>query len=77
MTKKDYIKIAEILKQGNAHLNFVGKNWHSNDDKSYAINVFFNIIVEGFSKILAEDNSKFDKNKFKKAISTASHKHLS
>ena len=66
MTKKDYLKITEVLKQGNAHLDFHGKCWARDEDKEYAKSVFLNIVVEGFCKMLAGDNPRFDRDKFKK-----------
>ena len=52
MTKKDYIKIASVLKTANDNRDY------------YDIEDVFNILIDDMCDVLKADNSRFDKNKF-------------
>jgi hypothetical protein len=52
MTRKDYIKIANVLKTANDNRDY------------YAIEDIFNILIDDMCEVLKADNSRFDKNKF-------------
>jgi len=52
MTRKDYIKIASVLKTANDNRDY------------YSIEDVFNILIDDMCEVLKADNSRFDKNKF-------------
>ena len=52
MTRKDYIKIASVLKTANDNRDY------------YAIEDIFDILINDMCDVLKADNSRFDKNKF-------------
>tara|TARA_R100001126_G_C4709089_1_gene93881 strand:+ start:34 stop:213 length:180 start_codon:yes stop_codon:yes gene_type:complete len=52
MTRKDYIKIANVLKTANDNRDY------------YAIEDVFNILIDDMCEVLKADNNRFDKNKF-------------
>tara|TARA_R100000315_G_C5179448_1_gene103988 strand:+ start:197 stop:418 length:222 start_codon:yes stop_codon:yes gene_type:complete len=52
MTRKDYIKIASVLKTANNNRDY------------YAIEDVFSILIDDMCEVLKADNSRFDKNKF-------------
>jgi len=52
MTRKDYIKIASVLKTAN------------NNRDHYAIDDVFNILIDDMCNILKADNNRFDVDKF-------------
>jgi len=52
MTRKDYIKIASVLKTANDNRDY------------YSIEDIFNILIDDMCDVLKADNSRFDKNKF-------------
>ena len=52
MTRKDYIKIANVLKTANDNRDY------------YAIEDIFDILINDMCDVLKADNSRFDKNKF-------------
>ena len=52
MTRKDYIKIANVLKTANDNRDY------------YAMEDVFNILIDDMCEALKADNSRFDKNKF-------------
>lgn len=57
MTRKDYVKIAEVL-WGTAPHDFEGEDVRGQ----------FNEIVDDFCIMLGEDNSNFNKDKFKEEV---------
>lgn len=58
MSRKDYIKIAAVLKE-------VGQDSHEYAD--WTPEKWYHQLVERFADMLAEDNSRFDYYKFKNA----------
>ena len=52
MTRKDYIKIASVLKTANDNRDY------------YDMEDVFNILIDDMCEVLKADNSRFDKNKF-------------
>jgi len=52
MTRKDYIKIANVLKTANDNRDY------------YSVEDVFNILIDDMCEVLKADNSRFDKNKF-------------
>jgi len=60
MTKKDYIKIAAVLNQGVDQ---------ANDREQLEL---IGLLTGAFCRIFAADNSRFDEDKFKSAVSDRS-----
>jgi len=52
MTRKDYIKIANVLKTANNNRDY------------YDMEDVFHILIDDMCNVLKADNSRFDKNKF-------------
>lgn len=52
MTRKDYRKIASVLKTANNNRDF------------YAIDDVFNILIDDMCRMLKADNNRFNKDKF-------------
>ena len=52
MTRKDYIKIASVLKTANDNRDY------------YAMEDVFNTLIDDMCEVLKADNNRFDKNKF-------------
>ena len=58
MTKKDYIKLAELIKDNREYLN----DWTKNGIGTPFVP--FDRLVNGLCAVLAEDNPRFDKARF-------------
>ena len=65
MTKKDYIKIAEVLTK-NRMPSFLYRQM--NDPQTQYHNDVIKCIVNDLCEVFSEDNSKFDAERFKKAV---------
>ena len=59
MTKKDYIKIADVIKV------YLDNSTHKDDYRDNAR------LIDGFCIMLGEDNLKFDEDKFQNYINKA------
>lgn len=65
MTRKDYVKTAEILR--NAIANSKGELKENSTELFFAIETTTEI-AEQFAEYFAQDNPRFDENKFFEAI---------
>ena len=65
MTKKDYIKIAEVLTK-NRMPSFLYRQM--NDPQTQYNNDVIKCIVNDLCEVFAEDNSRFDADRFKQAV---------
>jgi hypothetical protein len=65
MTKKDYIKIADTLSE---YISDKEPTFFKEIDTSFKVGKLISL----FTKMLREDNPKFDENKFYKHITTKS-----
>ena len=65
MTNKDYIKIAEVLTK-NRMPSFLYRQM--NDPQTQYHNDVIKCIVNDLCEVFAEDNSRFDADRFKQAV---------
>ena len=65
MTKKDYIKIAEVLTK-NRMPSFLYRQM--NDPQTQYHNDVIKCIANDLCQVFAEDNSRFDADRFKQAV---------
>lgn len=65
MTRKDYVKTAEILRYAN---EISRRNWKENSPELFARLENTMVIAEQLADYFAQDNPRFDENKFFEAI---------
>lgn len=67
MTKKDYVKIAKVLKDKRDLLG-PQETWTNEDKRHFAgFLQACDMLIESFADMLAEDNPRFDREKFIRA----------
>tara|TARA_R110002020_G_scaffold343344_1_gene557725 strand:+ start:553 stop:756 length:204 start_codon:yes stop_codon:yes gene_type:complete len=65
MTRKDYIKIAEVLRKNKMPCFSIEQTW---DSQTQHHNDLIKLITNDLCKIFLEDNSRFDMDRFRKAV---------